>query len=327
MKVLARKTFNIVIFILITVKNNSNASNGVDNLLQEKINEAGCPFVTENQLIERNVCLLPDYASNESPKTKIGVTTISIYFLHVYILEVEEQKNQLTMEILQYIDWKEPRIRANFTSAHTKNKIKVSSKNFRKIWHPDLDIYTKDLKDWKSLYDPFLYQEMYIYNTPNETPLKLSALKGWKVKIFCKFDFSLFPFDTQKCAFRQFGSSRNIQLKTNCRDTPIILENKPAGVSAFLISAGQYCEQNKTWNSLEGLPWMDVGFNITLERTIQPYLYQYYFPCIAIVVVSQISFMIPVSAIPGRIALVVTQFLTLTNIFIHQMVSFTSELV
>ena len=126
MKVLARKTFNIVIFILITVKNNSNASNGVDNLLQEKINEAGCPFVTENQLIERNVCLLPDYASNESPKTKIGVTTISIYFLHVYILEVEEQKNQLTMEILQYIDWKEPRIRANFTSGHTKNKIKVS---------------------------------------------------------------------------------------------------------------------------------------------------------------------------------------------------------
>ena len=64
-----------------------------------------------------------------------------------------------------------------------------------------------------------------------------------------------------------------------------------------------------------------IGFNITLERIIQPYLYQYYFPAIAIVVVSQISFMIPLSASPGRIALVVTQFLTLTNIFIHQIVS------
>ena len=324
MKVQGRKPFNLFIIILITLENIANADNEIENVMKQKINEAGCPFVAENQLIERNVCLLPDYASNESPKTNSGVTSISIYLLHVYILEVEEQKNQLTLEILQYIDWKEPRIRANFTSAHTKNKIKVSTKNFKKIWHPDLDIYTKDLKDWKSLYDPFLYQEMYIYNTPNETFLKLSALKGWKAKIFCKFDFSSFPFDTQKCAFRQFGSSQNLQLKSNCRETPTKLENKPAGFSVFLISAGQYCEQNKNLTNLEGLPWIDVGFNITLERIIQPYLYQYYFPCIAIVVVSQISFMIPVSATPGRIALVVTQFLTLTNIFIHQMVSFTS---
>ena len=42
----------------------------------------------------------------------------------------------------------------------------------------------------------------------------------------------------------------------------------------------------------------------------------------AIVVVSFISFLVPLTAIPGRIALVVTQFLTLTNMFIHQMVSF-----
>ena len=63
------------------------------------------------------------------------------------------------------------------------------------------------------------------------------------------------------------------------------------------------------------------GFNITLERMIQPYIYQYYLPCISIVVVSQISFVIPLSAIPGRVGLVVTQFLTLTNLFIHQMVN------
>ena len=43
---------------------------------------------------------------------------------------------------------------------------------------------------------------------------------------------------------------------------------------------------------------------------------------IAIVVVAQISFIIPMSAIPGRVALVVTQFLTLTNIFIHEMVRY-----
>ena len=64
-----------------------------------------------------------------------------------------------------------------------------------------------------------------------------------------------------------------------------------------------------------------IGFNITFTRVVKPHLYQYYFPCIAIVVVSHISLMIPISAIPGRITLAVTQFLTLTNIFIHFMVS------
>ena len=74
-----------------------------------------------------------------------------------------------------------------------------------------------------------------------------------------------------------------------------------------------------TWNFKNGT--CKCGFDVTLARMIQPYLFQYYFPSIAIVVVSQISFIIPLSAIPGRIGLIVTQFLTLTNIFIHQMVS------
>jgi hypothetical protein len=64
----------------------------------------------------------------------------------------------------------------------------------------------------------------------------------------------------------------------------------------------------------------DFGFDKILKRVVQPYMFQYYLPCAAIVVISQISFIIPIFAIPGRVPLVVTQFLTLTNIFISQMV-------
>ena len=64
----------------------------------------------------------------------------------------------------------------------------------------------------------------------------------------------------------------------------------------------------------------EVGFNITMKRIQQPYLLKYYLPCIAIVTVTQISFYIPPDAIPGRIALLVTQFLTLTNLFISEQV-------
>ena len=63
-----------------------------------------------------------------------------------------------------------------------------------------------------------------------------------------------------------------------------------------------------------------VGFNIQMFRGIQPFILEFYLPCIAIVLVSQISFVIPLTALPGRVALLVTQFLTLTNLFIHAMV-------
>merc|ERR1711963_24103 len=136
-------------------------------------------------------------------------------------------------------------------------------------------------------------------------------------------DFSLFPFDSQTCAFLQFGSTQDLKIISNCGRIPANEKYKPDGFDVFLLPIGAYCENLGEQKSSDQNPaqllWTDTGFNITLKRIIQPYLYQYYFPSIAIVIVSFISFIIPLSAIPGRIVLVVTQFLTLTNIFIHQM--------
>ena len=62
------------------------------------------------------------------------------------------------------------------------------------------------------------------------------------------------------------------------------------------------------------------GFTIRMSRRLQPFVMECYLPCIAIVVVSHISFIVPLDALPGRIALLVTLFLTLANICIHQQV-------
>ena len=63
-----------------------------------------------------------------------------------------------------------------------------------------------------------------------------------------------------------------------------------------------------------------IGIMIEMCRLQTSFLYMYYIPCITIVLVSLIGFVIPVTAIPGRVGLLVTQFLTLTNLSIHQMV-------
>ena len=303
-------TYNVVVL----------ADNEANNVIKQKIKIAGCPFVSSNQLLQRNVCLMPDYASNESPKNLDGITIVGIYLLQAFVLEVDESKNTLTVELLQYLNWSETRIRANYSNTSRQNKIKVPMREIHRIWHPDIDIYTKDIKEWKSLYDPSLYQELYLGNAFNQSIIKLSALKSWRATIFCKYDFSLFPFDSQICAFLQFGSSQEIHIKSSCRNISIDPKHKLNGFDVSLSPVGPSCDQRKKLKTSNDLMWTDTGFNITLKRNIQPYLYQYYFPCAAIVIVSQISFIIPLTSVPGRVGLVVTQFLTLTNIFIHQMV-------
>ena len=67
---------------------------------------------------------------------------------------------------------------------------------------------------------------------------------------------------------------------------------------------------------------MGVRVIIKLERCILPFIIRYYLPCMAIAVVSLINFCIPIECVPARVTLLVTQFLTLTNILIAQQVRF-----
>ena len=87
----------------------------------------------------------------------------------------------------------------------------------------------------------------------------------------------------------------------------------------FRIKFKQMDPPNTTHS--EYLYFTDVKVDIYLERQVRKYIYQYYIPCYTIVMASSFSFIIRFSAVPARVALVVTMFLTLTNIFINQMVS------
>ena len=57
-----------------------------------------------------------------------------------------------------------------------------------------------------------------------------------------------------------------------------------------------------------------AGFSMELSRKSTSYVFNYYVPSALFVVVSWATFVIPVEAIPGRIALIITTFLVLVNI-------------
>ncbi len=57
-----------------------------------------------------------------------------------------------------------------------------------------------------------------------------------------------------------------------------------------------------------------AGFQIRLKRFIQPFVLNIYLPTAAMVLISFISFSIPIDQVPGRMALCVTLFLMLVNL-------------
>ena len=317
-----RQTMILCYLYILTTRSTAKMEN--DSKIQKMVEDAGCPFVTPKQLLVRNVCLLPDYQQNELPDHQNGITRVDFYLQEALVLEIDEKKDKIKVKISQLIEWGEPRLRANFSAVSKKIvQIKLSSNNIEFLWHPDQDMYTENLEGWRSIYEPVLFQKLAVSERPflqkEEEGSNINSIHGWKdwtVTIYCKFDFSAFPLDTQNCRFRQFGTSQTI----------IPMMYPSLSVDNFKYQAGEFQIRINPTVDQSNITLVEeaknsIGFNITLQRIYQPYIYQYYLPCVSIVLVSQISFIIPISAVSGRVGLVVTQFLTLTNIFIHLMVN------
>ena len=322
MSLFRRQIMIICYLFILTTRATGDMEN--DSKIQKMVEEAGCPFIIPKQLLVRNVCLLPEYQQNELPDNENDITRVDFYLQEALVLEIDEKKNKIKVKISQLIEWGEPRLRANFSAVSKKIvQINLSSNNIEYLWHPDQDMYTENLEGWRSIYEPVLFQKLAVsersFLQKKEEGSNINSIHGWKdwiVTLYCKYDFSVFPFDTQHCRFRQFGTSQTI---IPMMHPSLNVENFKYQAGGFQILITPTVDQSNI--TLVDEAKNSIGFNITLQRIYQPYIYQYYLPCISIVLVSQISFIIPISAVSGRVGLVVTQFLTLTNIFIHLMVN------
>ena len=174
----------------------------------------------------------------------------------------------------------------------------------------------------KPALEPSLYTEIQLL-VDKSVFSKYTVLKvtvEYRVTIYCSLDFLDFPFDVQKCTFKDVNRAKDRHtwlldstnklyeiLQKLDQDFKMIKTHKKTGRGFdIIVELRNFTNGN--------------GFEIELKRLIGPYILQYYVPCFSIVGMSFVSFLVPYSATPGRIALIATQFLTLTNIFVHHMV-------
>ena len=222
--------------------------------------------------------------------------------------------------------WLDYRIKTNFADNNDENEeVLLGPEAIDKIWSPDLHIMnrqsfkTKD--EWATLITTRVLEnkDINILDGKNITGYELSIptieMKfEVKTTVYCmEWSYMNYPMDNQKCNVT-FGSA-------SARSIFTLLEKYGHGFSRLSYSAINFDIEVKFFDEDLSNGSNHVGITILMKRLTTSFVYKYYVPCIAIVLVSEIGFLIPATAIPGRVALLVTQFLTLVNLFIHQMVS------
>ena len=211
------------------------------------------------------------------------------------------------------LGWSDSKIRI---PRNRNNSISLTIDVADKIWIPDF--YIPALSNYNAFKESIqsITLEVHPKNQFHENTTFVVYRVEAKAEVYCDFFLSQFPLDCQTCKFR-FGSQAN--------DVKFILydpENKyhlPKRYEAVKFEVDVTFPKNSQLETEENVP---VGFDMKMRRIISPFVFKVYLPCMAIVAASSISFIIPLSAIPGRIALMVTQFLTLTNLFIYHMVHY-----
>ena len=119
--------------------------------------------------------------------------------------------------------------------------------------------------------------------------------------ISCEMDFDIYPFDTQICSVWIANADINVGKEL------MVYEGEVSTAKITQKSLSYEVNYHNVSNAkltrvypLFRKKWM-TGFHIQLSRKLTPYVMKIYLPTLTIVLISMISFFIPVQSIPGTL--------------------------
>jgi hypothetical protein len=281
-------------------------------------------WVAKGTLLSKGACIPPGYTDAIEPEK--GKTKVYSTIEGQRVRSVDANEGTVSVDFTITMRWLDPNIRTLFSSEDEENGGIVLDNRYliNHIWKPSLYIFNlsafKSPDEWLSMKTLTLLTPKEINKLDNQNDTRNNTFKTTveysvevKSTIYCDFDHSTYPMDQQMCSLKI--GSRHFGPIFALHDQEGIYHGKDKYESDnFGISITFFDEELSSGHNT-------VGINIQMDRVVNEFILKYYIPCIAIILVSAISFVIPLTAIPGRVGLLVTQFLTLTNLFMYQMVS------
>ena len=265
----------------------------------------------------QGICLEEGYYRGEAPNTTY--MDVHYSFNQMHVVDVDDEKNTITFEFMVSMNWKDLRIKANFSGFDKEKDIKESLASER-IWKPNPMIHriadSQDYEDSINVVKYALSSRGTDGSNSFNVILKLSA----RISVYCNpWPLETYPLDDQLCTiiFSNPGKSvLNFIVGNRKSETGNTKSEANHSMMTHYDAAGFEISTKFPNSSMEN----QIDVEIHMQRLFQPFFFKFYMPSILIVCISGTGFLFPLNVLPGRISLEVTQFLTLANLFIYQMV-------
>jgi len=272
---------------------------------------------------EREVCLPANYSRFQLPN-KGKTTIVSIGLDGFDVRKIDDI--EYTVEISCYFltKWRDDRLllhedilkvgeQAAATAAINGTAIEetwfpIDLEFVSKVWLPDVEVL--NLKEFKSL--DVLDKLQGLWVSQNSEVLYVLAAR---ITFICAMTFEAFPLDVQTCLF-QVGSFNfdNRKMVFESYLVPV-MPNHTKSILDYDVQITTLRPEATFFVPAETGNYSVTGFEMIMKRRVSHYMITYYLPSSLFVVVSWTSFLIPSDDIQGRMALLVTLFLVLVNIF------------
>ena len=291
-------------------------------LYDDKGNVESFEYVANGQLVQEGACIVGSYRKYIAPNQ--GQTKVHTIIEYQTVRNVDAKDQTLSFDLMLTLKWLDPGIRTRFSEEDNRNTgIILTPEKTVKIWKPDLFIWNRTSVTPTNRWVSQVHCKISMSSTINNLETKRSTVNrplittvemkyAIKTTVYCKFQYSRSPMDTQNCSVN-IGSSSFGAIFTLLDINSFVHTPKKYDSVGLKLAVTFFGSENKFGNET-------VGFHVQMNRLLQPFLLMYYIPCIAIVLVSELGFVVRLTS-DGSVGLLVTQLLTLVNLFVYQMVS------
>ena len=256
-----------------------------------------------------------DYDKHVEPWKFREKTNFSLPWMYDFNFDVLDikQVNDLTqtITIMMYlrIKWLEPRLEINGSSIEwiqDNSALSYSPQLLKHLWYPDLEVYGvenfKPKSILKEMGEVNIFRTKFVkYHTRVDTTIS------------CQMNFDHYPLDSHICPF-QISSYRSTKETVSCSSEFFYDETTQRHLQ-YSITLDKLPKKYQTYSIRKNFVYKTCGFNIILSRERSQIFFQVYLTSAMFVIVSWLSFIIKPEVVPGRIALLVTTFLVLVNVF------------
>ena len=289
-------------------------------------------FRCNNERIMKTACLPKEYSKFELPiKQAEGNNQIDITIDIDEVLRINDKDYSITFSCYFNVQWKERRIHLGpefgmeqclaeapegggqecyNTTGNANIMVPMNLEFVKDLWLPNIFIY--NLKTYKVI--DVLNKLAGLWIGADKTVLYSQATH---ITFICPMRFDKFPLDTQACKFQVGSYSYNDKIMSFLTEKAGYSGGKSG--NSIALDYAIKISHLKPYDAVfagGGLGNFSLaGFEMVLHRYVSTYIITYYLPSGLFVIVSWISFLIPMDVIPGRMALLVTLFLVLVNIF------------